>query len=348
MKLAFNCDYLEGAHEKILKRLIDTNREKTVGYGDDPYCAMAAEKIRAACGRPKAKVYFFVGGTPANATIIDGILRNYQGVISADTGHINGHEAGAIETAGHKVLALPHKDGKLRREDVESYLKDFYGNNTYPHMVQPGMVYISQPTENGTLYTLEELTALSRVCKKHNLPLYADGARLAYGLATQGNDVTLKDLAELCDAFYIGGTKCGRLFGEAAVITNPDILPCFFTTMKQHGAVLAKGRLLGLQFDEMFTDDLYLHIGESAIKYADEITGRLVKFGYHIYMQSPTNQRFTVMDNETLKKFGEEIEYGYWRKVDENHTAIRLATSWRTTREDVDRLIRVLEKYKPL
>ena len=173
MKLAFNCDYLEGAHEKILKRLIDTNREKTVGYGDDPYCAMAAEKIRAACGRPNAGVYFFVGGTPANATIIDGILRNYQGVIPADTGHINGHEAGAIETAGHKVLALPNKDGKLRREDVESYLKDFYGNNTYPHMVQPGMVYISQPTENCTLYTLEELTALSRVC---NCLLYTSDA----------------------------------------------------------------------------------------------------------------------------------------------------------------------------
>jgi len=237
--LHFASDYMEGAHPLIMRRLAETNLEKTPGYGTDEYCAMARGKIRAACGCPDAAVHFFVGGTQTNATVIDGLLKSYQGVIAASTGHISVHEAGAIEFGGHKVLSLRGENGKISSESIDASLRDFHGDGNRDHMVQPGLVYISQPTEYGTLYSLEELAAISGVCRYHEIPLYVDGARLAYALACPGNTVTLPDLARLCDAFYIGGTKCGALFGEAVVIPNPRLIPHFFTIIKQHGALVA-------------------------------------------------------------------------------------------------------------
>ena len=270
-KLKFTCDYMEGAHPLIMDALLSTNMMQTSGYGLDEFSASARDKIRKACEAPDAGVYFLVGGTQTNATVIDALLRSYQGVLCAETGHIAVHEAGAIEFGGHKVLPLPHTYGKISATQISSYMDTFLSDETHEHMVMPGMVYISQPTEYGTLYSLEELTALSEACRRYHLPLYVDGARLAYALAAPENTVSLKDLARLCDVFYIGGTKCGAFFGEAVVIPDPALIPHFFTIVKQHGALFAKGRILGIQFDVLFTDDLYLHIGESALNYADSI-----------------------------------------------------------------------------
>lgn len=253
----FDTDYMEGAHPEVIRRLTETNLEQTVGYGNDPYTARAKELIRKACGQPEAAVHFLVGGTQTNATVIDGLLAHHEGVLAAETAHINVHESGAIEATGHKVITLPQHEGKLRADEVKAYITDFYRDETYEHMVAPGMVYISHPTEYGTLYTLDELENLSRVCREAHIPLYMDGARLGYGLASPGTNVTLKDIARLCDAFYIGGTKVGTLFGEAVVSPDPKRLPHFFPLIKQHGALLAKGRLLGIQFETLFTDGLY-------------------------------------------------------------------------------------------
>ena len=268
---------MEGAHPAIMQKLVETNLEKTVGYGLDPYTESAKEKIRTACNAPDADVFLLVGGTQTNATVIDALLKSYQGVVAAETGHIATHESGAIEFGGHKVLTLPQKDGKIRAAQIEKMVKDFYDDANYEHMVMPGMVYISQPTEYGTLYSKEELIEISKVCRANHLPLYVDGARLAYALASPENDVTLSDLAELCDAFYIGGTKCGALFGEAVVIPQKGLIPHFFTIIKQHGALLAKGRIAGIQFDELFTDGLYERIGKSAIDAAEQIKEALRK-----------------------------------------------------------------------
>lgn len=345
-RLYFASDYMEGAHPAIMQKLVETNLEKTVGYGLDPYTESAKEKIRTACNAPDADIYLLVGGTQTNATVIDALLKSYQGVVAAETGHIATHESGAIEFGGHKVLTLPQKDGKIRAAQIEKMVKDFYDDANYEHMVIPGMVYISQPTEYGTLYSKEELTEISKVCRANHLPLYVDGARLAYALASPENDVTLSDLAELCDAFYIGGTKCGALFGEAVVIPQKGLIPHFFTIIKQHGALLAKGRIAGIQFDELFTDRLYERIGKPAIDAAEQIKEALKKFGYKLALDTPTNQIFCIVSNEVMKKITQDVEFGFWEKYDETHSVIRFATSWATTMEDTQKLIRLLDDIR--
>lgn len=347
-RLYFASDYMEGAHPAIMKKLMETNLEKTVGYGQDPYTEDAKEKIRKACNAPEAEVFLLVGGTQTNATVIDALLKSYQGVVAADTGHIATHESGAIEFGGHKVLTVPQKDGKISAQQIEKLVKDFYDDANYEHMVMPGMVYISQPTEYGTLYSREELAALSKVCRENHLPLYVDGARLAYALASPENDVTLTDLAELSDVFYIGGTKCGALFGEAVVIPQKGRIPHFFTIIKQHGALLAKGRIAGIQFGELFTDGLYLRIGKPAMEAAEQIKDALKKYGYQLSLDTPTNQIFCIVSNEVMKKIAQDVEFGFWEKYDETHSVIRFATSWATTMEDTQKLIQlvVLDKIK--
>lgn len=335
----FLSDYMEGAHPLILERLMQTNMEKTPGYGTDHYCAEAREKIRQACGCPGASVHFLVGGTQTNATVITSVLRPYEGVIAAESGHINQHEAGAVEAGGHKVLGLPHCNGKLAAKDVDRYITEFYAGPSWDHMVAPAMVYISHPTEYGTLYTLEELRALSVVCRKHQIPLFLDGARLGYGLAAHGTDVTLKDIAALCDIFYIGGTKVGALFGEAVVFTHPGLVKQFDTIVKQRGVLLAKGRLLGLQFDTLFTDDLYIRIARHAIDMADRIVSALREKGYRFLIEPETNQLFVIMENRRLEELSKTVGVEVWEKVDEDHTAVRIATSWATREEDVAVLI---------
>ena len=343
--LAFECDYLEGAHEKILNRLIETNMEKLPGYGADPYCASAREKILDACQCPEGEVFFLVGGTQTNATVIDGLLSSYEGVVSAETGHVNCHESGAIEASGHKVITLPHHEGKLDAGELEALLKTFWGDETYEHMVFPGMVYISHPTEYGTLYTKDELKGLHQVCKAYGIPLYMDGARLGYGLAAHGTDVTLPVIAEYCDAFYIGGTKVGALCGEAVVFPKKERVPKhFFTIIKQHGALLAKGRLLGIQFDTLFTDGLYERIGKDAVRYADAIRRAMAENGYLPCFPSPTNQSFCIVSEKQRKELAERVDFSVWEQYDETHSIIRFATSWATREEDVNALCRILRE----
>ena len=333
----FECDYNRGAHEKILERLVETNREPLAGYGEDKYCACAKEKIKAACGGD-VDVRFLVGGTQTNKIVISSMLRSYEGVISAATGHIGVHEAGAIENSGHKVLPIPQKEGKIAAADVESYLKDFYADANYEHAVIPGMVYISHPTEYGTLYTLAELEALARVCGEYKIPLYMDGARLGYGLASKGTDVTLHDIARLCDVFYIGGTKVGALCGEAVVFTKNNCPAHFLAITKQNGALLAKGRLVGIQFDTLFTDGLYMEISRHAIEMADKLRKILRDKGYEFFIETVTNQIFVVLENEKMKQLEKSVKFGVWEKKDENHTVVRFASAWSTTQEDIDAL----------
>jgi len=342
-KLHFACDYQEGAYPSILKRLEETNYDHTPGYGTDEITASAKERIRNACDAPLAEVEFLVGGTQTNAVVIDSLLKSYQGVITADTGHISVHEAGAIEFCGHKVLTLPSSEGKITAEQIDSFASAYENDGNRDHMVMPGMIYLSQPTELGTLYSLEELAAISRVSHAHGLKLYIDGARLAYALASSENTVSLKDLAKLCDVFYIGGTKCGALFGEAVVIPDPSLIPHFFTIIKQHGALLAKGRILGIQFDELFRDDLYRKIGASAVRQADQIRQVLNESGYRQMLINPTNQIFVSLENSRMKKLSEQLEFSFWEQSDENHTVIRLVTSWATKQEDTDQLIQILK-----
>ena len=340
-KPAFVSDYMEGAHPAILNKLIETNLEKTSGYGTDEYTAEAKDKIRAACNAPDAEVYFLVGGTQTNATMIDAILKPYQGVVAANTGHISIHEAGAIESGGHKVLEIPHVNGKLRESDVRAYLEKYWADPSCEHIVMPGMIYISQPTEYGTLYSLDELKALSALCREYNMALYLDGARLAYALGCPSNDVTLPDIAELCDAFYIGGTKCGALFGEA-VVTKKNLVPHLFTIIKQHGALLAKGRLSGIQFGVLFEDDLYLKLGKHAIDEACRIKNALKEKGYRFAIDSPTNQTFVVLDKEQLERLSAQVDMECWEKLEGGGAVMRIATSWATTDEDVEKLIEIL------
>lgn len=342
-KLSFSSDYMEGCHPELLRRLIETNLYKSPGYGADEYCQRARMRIREACGTPDAAVYFLVVGTQTNATVIDALLHSYQGVIAADTGHISIHEAGAIEFGGHKVLTLPHSDGKLTATRVEEYLREYWADETHEHMVMPGMVYISQPTEQGTLYSLSELRALSALCRESGLALYLDGARLAYALACPENDATLADIAALCDVFYIGGTKCGALFGEAVVVPDAGRLPHFFTLMKQHGALLAKGRLLGVQFETLFTEGLYLRIGAPAIVAAERIRALLKSRGFELCFNSPTNQVFCVVDDRLLPRLTEAAGAGFWARSGEGRSIVRFATSWATTDADILRLERALD-----
>ncbi len=341
-KLFFFSDYMEGAHPAILQRLLETNLEKTAGYGSDTFSESARDKIRAACGAPDADVFFLVGGTQTNAVIIDALLHSYQGVVAATTGHISTHEAGAIEFGGHKVLTLPQEEGKLTASEISRYLLEFRQDDNHDHMVMPGMVYISQPTEYGTLYSLDELKQISSVCRENGIPLYLDGARLAYALACPENDVTLKDLASLCDVFYIGGTKCGALFGEAVVIPEHDRIPHLFTIIKQHGALLAKGRVAGIQFDCLFTDGLYDRIGRTAIDAAVKIRKALTDKGYRFAFHSPTNQIFISLSKEEAAALSEKVEMAFWENTEDSRVVMRIATSWATTEEDTGKLIECL------
>ena len=337
----FNSDYLEGAHPSVMARLNETNMVQTVGYGEDEYCAAAREKIRAVCQAPEADVHFLVGGTQTNTTVIASILRPWQGVLSADSGHINCHEAGAIESTGHKVITLPAAEGKITAQQVQDYVEWHRNDESTEHIVQPGMVYISHPTEYGTLYTKAELGALHTVCQEYKMPLFVDGARLGYGLAADGTDVTLPDLAKWADVFYIGGTKVGALCGEAVVF--PHGAPAHFMTMvKQQGALLAKGRLLGLQFDVLFTDGLYEKISRNAITTANALKKGLAAKGYQFFMDSPTNQLFIVFPNEQLAALEGKAKFGFWEKYDDAHTVMRIATSWATKMEEIEQLLELL------
>ena len=341
-KLQFASDYMEGAHPSILSRLAETNLLKSSGYGTDEFSAAAREKIRAACEAPEAEIFFLSGGTQTNRTVIDALLRPYQGVIAADSGHIAVHEAGAIEAGGHKVLPLPHRNGKITAEAVRDCMDAWRQDENRDHVVMPGMVYLSHPTEFGTLYSRKELEALSAVCRSNGIPLYVDGARLAYALACPENDVTLPDLAALCDAFYIGGTKCGALFGEAVVFPRRDTVPHFFTLVKQHGALLAKGRIAGLQFDALFTDGLYKTIGEGAIRAAGRIRAALLDKGYTLSFEAPTNQIFITLTRDQAAALSEKVEMSFWENVDADHVILRIVTSWAVTEEETDRLIACL------
>ena len=340
--LYFENDYSEGAHEEVLKRLIETNMEQLPGYGTDQYTASAKEKICAACGCPDAEVYLLTGGTQTNQIVISSMLDSHEGVIAAETGHVGTHEAGAIEWTGHKVLTLPQTDGKISASDLEEYLSTFYGDENHEHMVFPGMVYISHPTEYGTLYTKGELAELSAVCSEYRIPLYLDGARLGYALAAADTDVTLQDVAEYCDVFYIGGTKVGALCGEAVVFPKENTPFHFVTKVKQRGALLAKGRLAGVQFDALFTDDLYLKIGENAIDTANELKQVLREKGYEFFIDSPTNQIFVVLEDAQIERLKEYVVFSYWEKKDDTHTVVRFATSWATKIEDVKKLAALL------
>ena len=341
-KLWFASDYMEGAHPAILQRLQETNLVKTPGYGADSYTASARDRIRSACGAPEAEVFLLAGGTQTNAVVISSLLKSWQGVVAAETGHISAHEAGAIEHGGHKVLPLPQRDGKISAASLRALLRTWREDGNRDHLVAPGMVYLSQPTEYGTLYSLRELEEIRGICLENDLLLYVDGARLAYALASGENDVSLADLARLCDAFYIGGTKCGALFGEALVFPKAGTAPHFFTQIKQQGALLAKGRVAGLQFDTLFTDGLYEKLGRVAVREADRIRAALREKGIPQACVAPTNQIFVTLDEAQLKRLSERVEMSFWEKPDPEHTVMRIATSWATDPRDVDRLISLL------
>jgi threonine aldolase len=341
-KLSFASDYLEGAHPRIIEALVKTNLEKTRGYGTDEYTAAACDLVRAACAAPDADVRFFIGGTQANATVIDAVLRPYQGVLCADTAHINGHEAGAVEHGGHKILTLPHRDGKITAHQIDEAVRRYLDDENREHIVMPGMVYLTHPTEYGTLYTLDELTAISEVCRRHGMPLYLDGARLAYALACEENEITLTNLGRLCDVFYIGGSKCGCLFGEAVVVPDPSLIPHFFPIIKQHGAHLEKGRILGLQFITMFSDGLYERIGRSAVEYAERIKEAFLARGYRLFLDAPTNQVFPILTKEQQERLFHDVEFSFWEDLGDGSSVWRVATSWATREEDVERLIALL------
>lgn len=332
----FNCDYLEGAHPRIMEALMRSNMEQSIGYGEDAHCLHAAHLIKQKCHTPHADVHFLIGGTGANTTVIASILRPYEGVLSADTGHINQHETGAIESSGHKVLALTSADGKITAQQV---CQAVHLQADDEHTVKPGMIYISQPTELGTLYSKAELTALSKAAAALSLPLFIDGARMGYGLMAKENDLTLCDIAALCDVFTIGGTKVGALFGEAVVITNPAYQSHFRYIMKQRGGMLAKGRLLGIQFETLMQDHLYESIASTAIEQAVQLRQTLKAKHIPLLIDSPTNQLFPIFDNDSLAKLSEKYTFATWAKVDDSHTAVRICTSWASTAQSVAALI---------
>ncbi|MDO4378191.1 MAG: aminotransferase class V-fold PLP-dependent enzyme [Erysipelotrichia bacterium] len=332
--LSFTCDYLEGAHPEILKKLSQTNLEQTVGYGEDDYCLSAKEKIKKAIDNPNADIYFLCGGTQTNQIAIAGLLKPYEGVICADSGHINVHEAGAIEYCGHKVLAIPQHDGKINSTDLQEYLSQFYADDNQQHMVYPGMVYISYPTEYGTLYSRRELEDIYALCKKYDLTFYIDGARLGYGVVRGEN--SLKDIAHLCDVFYIGGTKIGALFGEALIFCNNNTPKHFTTVIKQHGALLAKGRMLGIQFDCLFQDDLYIEICQRADEMADEIRRAFKSKNYRLVYENCTNQVFVLMSKTQIERLKTKVDFAVWDKYDEDTYITRFVSSWATTLQNVE------------
>lgn len=336
--LSFACDYLEGAHPLILKKLSETNLTQEPGYGFDSHCEKAKSLIREACGRPGADVFFLVGGTQTNATVIDSLLRGYEGVVAAQTGHIAVHESGAIEFGGHKVLTLPGHGGKIHADELKTLLETFNGDFSKDHMVFPGMVYISFPTEYGTVYSRNELEDIHAVCREYAIPLFIDGARLGYGLTSPACDISLKDLAGLCEVFYIGGTKVGALCGEAVVFPSGNAPAHFFTTVKQHGALLAKGRVLGIQFETLFTDNLYFEIASSAVSLAMELRKAFEDKGIPMYIDSPTNQQFPILTERQVKALEDKVVFEIWEKLPDGRTVTRFATSWATTKEQISSL----------
>ena len=340
----FHNDYSEGCHEKVLAALTRTNLEQTPGYGEDHYCAEAADLIRKACNAPEMAVHFLVGGTQANLTVIDAALRPHQAAVSADLGHINSHETGAVEATGHKVMALPSVDGKITAEQVAKMVEEHYASASFEHTTQPKLVYISSPSELGTLYSLSELEALSAVCRAKGLYLFLDGARLGYGLAASDNDVNVADLARLCDVFYIGGTKVGALFGEAVCITNPALKEDFRYLIKQHGGMLAKGRLLGVQFKALFVDGLYFELGKHAVAMADKIRATLEELGVPSLVPGTTNQIFPILSDELLAELEKEFTFVEQERVSPTYRAVRFCTSWATTEENTDALCACLRR----
>ena len=340
--LYFNNDYDQGTHPEILERLTKINFDHQVCYGMDPHSKHAGELIAQACGNKDAEIFFIAGGTQTNQTVISSVLNNYECVIAAKTGHISLHEAGAIEYSGHKVQTLEQYNGKLRAEDIDEYMNLFVNDSSHEHMPQPAMVYISHPTEYGTLYTKKELEDISIVCDKYGLRLYLDGARMAYGLMAKNTDVTLNDIAKYCDVFYIGGTKIGCLFGEAVVFSKSKAPKHFVTSIKQHGAMLAKGWLAGVQFEVMFEDGLYFRAGQHAIDMAQKLSNLLVEKGYKLFVESPTNQIFVLLKDDEFKALSEKIVFGFWEKPDKEHTVARFVTSWATKEEDIQLLADVL------
>ena len=340
--LSFQSDYIMGAHPEILRALERTNLVVEAGYGDDQFTASAKEKIKSACGSPDADVWFLVGGTQTNAVVISTMLQRFEGVIAAQTGHIGFHEAGAIEYTGHKVLLIPQHDGRIDPDELDAYVKSFYNDANHAHMVPPGMVYISHPTEYGTLYSKDELTRISKICREYSIPLFMDGARLGYGLMSHDTDLTLPEICELCDILYIGGTKVGALCGEAIVFTKKNTPSHFLTQIKQQGALIAKGRLLGVQFDTLFTDELYFKISRHAIDMAEKLKELLTDKGYTFYLNSPTNQQFVLVEDTRLEELKKHVNVGFWEKPDDTHTVIRFATSWATTEEEIEELAQYL------
>ena len=337
--IRFNCDYSEGAHARILAKLTATNYEQTAGYGDDPYCENAKKLIKRQLNNEDCDIYFLVGGTQVNFTVIASALRPHQCVLSADTGHINVHETGAVEATGHKIIPLPSRHAKVCADDVEKAFHEHFSSPIKEHLSQPKMLYISHPTESGSLYTKDELRKLKEICRTYGAYLYLDGARLGYGLAAEGTDVTLPDLAELCDAFYIGGTKVGALFGEAVVLCHPDLRHEFRYHIKLRGALLAKGRLLGIQFETLFEDGLYFELGKHADTLAARIRDAFAQKGFPFLAPSATNQQFPILPHALCDKLAEKYEFEVWEPVDDGHSAVRFCTSWATRPEDVDALV---------
>lgn len=339
--ISFTCDYTEGAHPCILERLVATNFQQEPGYGDDVFTESAREKIREACGCPGADVYLLTGGTQTNSTVIAAMLRDFEGAVAVQTGHIAVHEAGAVEYTGHKVLTLPPHEGKMNADELSAFLARFYADGSFDHMVFPGLVYLSFPTEYGTLYSKAELVDIRAVCDKYQLPLFIDGARLGYGLMSPECDLTLEELCRLCDVFTIGGTKVGALCGEAVVF--PAGAPAhFFTTVKQHGALLAKGRLLGVQFDTLFTDGLYFKIARCAIERAMQLKALFVSKGYELFLDSPTNQQFILLTEAAAKALDGKVAYEVWERCPDGRAVTRFATSWATTPEQIATLAALL------
>lgn len=336
--ISFTCDYIEGAHPEILKRLVETNMVQVEGYGEDEFCEAARAKIRKATGCPAADVFFLVGGTQTNSTVIDAMLHRYEGVVAVDTGHIAVHESGAVEFSGHKVITLPGHNGKMEAAELRHYLEHFHGDPTWPHMVYPGMAYISFPTEYGTIYSCSELEAIKNVCEQYRIPLFIDGARLGYGLMSPAADVDLKALASLCDVFYIGGTKVGALCGEAVVFPRGNAPQHFFTMVKQHGALLAKGRVLGLQFDTLFTENLYFNIARHAIDMAMELKSMLSAKGFEFYIDSPTNQQFPILTQAQVDSLNGKVAFEVWDQLPDGRYITRFATSWATPRANIEAL----------
>ena len=334
--IQFQCDYSEGAHKTILKKIMDTNMEQTVGYGGDPYTNQAKTLIRDLCGTPDADVHFLVGGTQTNLTVISAALRPYQGVVCAETGHIHVHETGAVESGGHKILTLKERDGKITAAQIEELYQAHISDENYEHTVQPGMVYLSQPTEMGTVYTKAELTDIYRICRNNSLYLFIDGARLGYGLMACDCDLTLQEMAHLCDVFYIGGTKMGALFGEAVVINHPALKKDFRYLIKQKGGMLAKGRLLGIQFLALFEDGLYWRLGQEADRKAEQIQGAFREKGISFLSESHTNQIFPVLPDDLYEKLRKKYQFAFQKRVDSGHCAVRICTSWATRQEHVD------------